>query len=99
MDYLIPTAMEIPDIEVHHLQTLSPGENDFRGIGEGGMIGAPAAITNAIEDALTPFGARVTDQYLPQTRILQLAHVIDHDLAHHRKPGRLSIRADSASGR
>jgi carbon-monoxide dehydrogenase large subunit len=79
MDYLIPTAMEIPDIEVHHLQTLSPGENDFRGIGEGGMIGAPAAITNAIEDALAPFGARVTDQYLPPTRILQLAHVIGHD--------------------
>jgi carbon-monoxide dehydrogenase large subunit len=79
MDYLIPTAMEIPDIEIHHLQTLSPGENDFRGIGEGGMIGAPAAITNAIEDALAPFGAHVTDQYLPPTRILQLAHVIGHD--------------------
>jgi aerobic carbon-monoxide dehydrogenase large subunit len=79
MDYLIPTAMEIPDIEVHHLQTLSPGENDFRSIGEGGMIGAPAAITNAIEDALAPFGARVTEQYLPPTRILQLAHVIGYD--------------------
>ena len=53
MDYLLPTAMEIPDIEVHHLETISPGgENDFRGVGEGGMIGAPAAITNAIEDAL-----------------------------------------------
>jgi aerobic carbon-monoxide dehydrogenase large subunit len=43
------------------------------------MIGAPAAITNAIEDALAPFGAHVTDQYLPPTRILQLAHVIGHD--------------------
>lgn len=79
MDYLIPTAMEVPDIEVHHLQSLSPGENDFRGIGEGGMIGAPAALTNAIEDALASFGARVTDQYLPPTRILQLANVIGQD--------------------
>ncbi len=78
MDYLIPTAMEIPEIEVHHMETLSAGgENDFRGVGEGGMIGAPAAITNAIEDALAPFGARVTSQYLPPTTILELAGVID----------------------
>ncbi|NND74557.1 MAG: xanthine dehydrogenase family protein molybdopterin-binding subunit [Ilumatobacter sp.] len=73
MDYLVPTAMEIPEIEVHHLETLSPGENDFRGVGEGGMVGAPAAITNAIEHAL---GARVTTQYLPPTKILELAGVI-----------------------
>ena len=77
MDYLIPTAMEIPNVEVHHLETLSPGgENDFRGVGEGGMIGAPAAITNAIEDALAPFGVRITEQHLPPTRILEIARVI-----------------------
>jgi len=80
MDYLIPTAMEVPEIEIHHLETLSEGgENDFRGVGEGGMVGAPAAITNAIEDALTPFGARVTEQYLPPTRILELAGIIGRD--------------------
>ncbi len=80
MDYLLPTAMEVPDIEIHHLETLSPGgENDYRGVGEGGMIGAPAAITNAIEDALRPFNARVTDQYLPPTKILELAGVITPD--------------------
>ena len=77
MDYLLPTAMEIPDIEVHHLETISPGgENDFRGVGEGGMIGAPAAITNAIEDALSTFGARVDTQYNPPSRILELAGII-----------------------
>jgi len=79
MDYLIPTAMEIPDIEIHHIETLSPGENDFRGVGEGGMIGAPAAITNAIEDALAGLGARVTSQFLPPTTILELAGVIKPD--------------------
>ena len=80
MDYLIPTAMEIPHVEIHHMETLSPGrENDFRGVGEGGMIGAPAALTNAIEDALRPFNARVTDQYLPPTKILELAGVIQPD--------------------
>lgn len=79
MDYLIPTAMEIPDIEIHHLETLSEGENDFRGVGEGGMIGAPAAITNAVEDALAPLGVRITEQHLPPTRILELAGVIGRD--------------------
>lgn len=80
MDYLIPTAMEIPHVEIHHMETLSPGrENDFRGVGEGGMIGSPAALTNAIEDALRPFNARVTDQYLPPTKILELAGVIEPD--------------------
>lgn len=80
MDYLIPTAMEIPHIEVHHLETFSPGgENDFRGVGEGGMIGAPAALTNAIEDALANQHARITNQYLPPSRILELAGVIEAD--------------------
>ncbi|MEM9747057.1 MAG: xanthine dehydrogenase family protein molybdopterin-binding subunit [Actinomycetota bacterium] len=77
MDYLVPTAMEIPEIEIHHLETHSPGgENDFRGVGEGGMIGAPAAITNAIEDALSPFDAKIREQHLPPARILELADVI-----------------------
>ena len=76
MDYLIPTAMEIPEIEIEHLETLTKGENDFRGVGEGGMIGAPAALTNAVSDAL---GVQVTEQYLPPARILELAGVIEPD--------------------
>ena len=76
MDYLLPTAMEIPEIEVEHLETLSPGENDHRGIGEGGFIGAPAALTNAVAHAL---GVQVTSQYLPPSTILELAGVIEPD--------------------
>ncbi len=79
MDYLIPTATEIPVIEVEHIETLSPGENDFRGVGEGGMLGAPAALTNAIDDALASRGVFITEQYLPPYRILELAGVIDPD--------------------
>jgi len=79
MDYLMPTSMEVPHIEVDHLETLSPGENDFRGVGEGGMIGAPPAITNAIEDALGPLGVAVREHHLPPTRILELAGVIEPD--------------------
>ena len=79
MDYEMPTSMEIPHIEVEHIETLSPGENDFRGVGEGGMIGAPAAITNAIEDALSEFDVTIREQYLPPSRILEIAGVIPVD--------------------
>lgn len=74
MDYLIPTAMEIPNVEVVHLETLTDGVNDARGVGEGGMIGAPAALTNAVSDAL---GVQVTEQYLPPFRLLEIAGIID----------------------
>ncbi len=76
MDYLIPTACEIPEIEIDHLETLSPGENDFRGVGEGGMLGAPGALTNAVSDALAELGVQVTEGHLPPFRILELAGVI-----------------------
>jgi len=76
MDYLIPTSMEIPEIEIHHVETPSTIAANYRGVGEGGMIGAPPAITNAIEDALAHLGAEVTEQHLPPTRILELAGVI-----------------------
>lgn len=76
MDYLLPTTMEVPDIEVHHLEFETDLKADYRGVGEGGKIGAPAAITNAIEDALRPYGAKVREQYLPPVRILQLINKI-----------------------
>jgi aerobic carbon-monoxide dehydrogenase large subunit len=76
MDYLIPTAMEIPDIEIHHLETPSDIQANYRGVGEGGMILAPAAITNAIEDALSHLGVRITEQHLPPHRILELAGIV-----------------------
>ncbi|WP_068276854.1 xanthine dehydrogenase family protein molybdopterin-binding subunit [Aldersonia kunmingensis] len=76
MDYLIPTTMEIPDIEIHHIQTPTDIAYNYRGVGEGGMIGAPAAITNAVEDALADLGVRITEQHLPPTRILELAGII-----------------------
>ncbi len=76
MDYLLPTASDIPTIEIDHLETGHDGDVDFRGVGEGGAVVAPAALTNAIEDALSPFGVRVTEQYLPPSRLLELAGII-----------------------
>ncbi|HEY2304164.1 MAG TPA: xanthine dehydrogenase family protein molybdopterin-binding subunit [Acidimicrobiales bacterium] len=77
MDYLMPTAVDIPRIEISHLQTvpLDPDVN-FRGVGEGGMIVAPVTMCNAIEDALAPFGVRITEQHLPPARILELIGAI-----------------------
>jgi carbon-monoxide dehydrogenase large subunit len=72
LDYLLPTATEIPAIEVDHVASPPQGPIDHRGVGESGAIGAPAALSNAIEDALTPFGARVTRKYLPPDAVLAL---------------------------
>ena len=77
MTYLVPTAMEIPEIEIHHLAIETDAEVDFRGVGEGGAIIAPAAIANAVEDALTPFGVTVDTFPLTPTRILELTGVLD----------------------
>jgi carbon-monoxide dehydrogenase large subunit len=76
MDYLLPTSAEIPPIEIDHLETDPEGEFGFRGVGEGGAIVAPATLTNAIDDALQPFGARVCEQYLPPARVLELAGIL-----------------------
>jgi carbon-monoxide dehydrogenase large subunit len=58
MDYAMPTARETPDIQVVHLESPSPlNPLGVKGVGEGGAIGPPAAIANAICDALAPFGA------------------------------------------
>ncbi|RFU70490.1 xanthine dehydrogenase family protein molybdopterin-binding subunit [Peribacillus saganii] len=55
MDYLLPTAMEVPVVEMGHQEFLSPrNPMGIKGVGEGGAIGPPAAIANAVCDALKP---------------------------------------------
>jgi carbon-monoxide dehydrogenase large subunit len=63
MDYLVPTAVEIPAaMEVAHLESPSPKTPmGAKGVGEGGTIGAYGALSNAVEDALVPFGVRVNE--------------------------------------
>jgi carbon-monoxide dehydrogenase large subunit len=66
MDYLVPTAVEIPRVAARHLDRPSPTTlGGFKGAGEGGTIGAPAAIANAIADALAPLGVDISE--LPVT--------------------------------
>ena len=73
MDYLMPSSTVVPNIEIHHVDpVLTDPDVNFRGVGEGGMIVAPATVVNAIEDALAPFGAEVRSQHLPPARIVEL---------------------------
>lgn len=62
MDYFLPRATDMPDrFEIAHLETPSPlTVGGIKGMGEGGTIGAVAAVANAVADALRPFGARIT---------------------------------------
>ena len=61
-DYLPPTVHEIPEIEMHHMETYSDASiTKAKGVGEGGAIGAPAAVLNAINDALTPFNVSIDE--------------------------------------
>ncbi len=60
MDYLVPSSAEMPDIEVYHLETPSPHTvGGFKGVGEAGTTGAPAAVLNAVNDALSPLGVQL----------------------------------------
>jgi carbon-monoxide dehydrogenase large subunit len=60
MDYKVPTAHEIPDVLIHHLETpCAFTETGAKGAGEGGTIGAPAAVLNAVNDALRPTGVEL----------------------------------------
>ncbi len=60
MDYLLPTTTEVPEIEIGHIESdSSSNPGGFKGMGEGGAIGAHAAVANAVADALAPLGIHV----------------------------------------
>ena len=73
MDYLVPSVGDVPEIDIVHMETPSPfTESGIKGMGESGIIGAPAAVVNAVLDAL---GAEPAELVLPLTpeRIVALA--------------------------
>lgn len=80
MDYVVPTAAEVPPIEIHHLETPSAhSETGAKGMGEGGTIGAPATILNAVNDAVAHLGVEVDE--IPVTPDRLRRHIKDatHD--------------------
>jgi aerobic carbon-monoxide dehydrogenase large subunit len=70
-DYLLPGTAEVPAMRIGHLETPSPhSEFGIKGVGEGGAIAPPGAIINAINDALAPLGAEITETPASPRRIL-----------------------------
>ncbi|NDZ17911.1 carbon monoxide dehydrogenase [Variovorax sp. WS11] len=71
-DYMLPGATEVPNLRIHHFETPSPHtEFGAKGMGEGGAIAPPAAIFNAVNDALQPLGAEVAQTPLTPRRLLE----------------------------
>ena len=70
MDYALPRAIDVPRLEVHHVVTPSPlNPLGVKGAGEGGTLPAPAAIANAVADALRPLGVAITEMPLTRERL------------------------------
>src|SRR5207245_1076470 len=69
-DYALPRAADVPRLEVHHVVTPSPlNPLGVKGAGEGGTLPAPAAIANAVADALRPLGVEITEMPLTRERL------------------------------
>jgi len=77
-DYHLPVAADIPAIRILHMETPSPlSRFGQKGIGESGAIGPPAAIANAVNDALADLGAEVTEVPLTPERVLRALHAAE----------------------
>ena len=71
-EYLVPSAAEVPSLTYGHVETPGPGPGGYKGVGEGGAIGAPPAVANAVADALAPLGVEVTGLPLGPADIVAL---------------------------
>ncbi len=72
-DYLLPSAPDLPTVDLAHMESPTPlNPIGVKGAGEGGTIPAPAAIVSAIEDALGPFGVRIAETPITPSRIVEM---------------------------
>jgi len=78
-DYLIPTAWEIPRIEVGHEETRSPlNPIGSKGVGEAGTIPVPALFAQALEDALADYGVEVLEAPMSPNKLFELLQAAEH---------------------
>jgi carbon-monoxide dehydrogenase large subunit len=78
MDYLMPTAAEVPPIHVLHQESPSPGvPGGFKGMGEGGAVNSPVAVVAAVNDALAPFGVAANHTPLTPEWVLSALGKLD----------------------
>lgn len=76
LDYLLPTVSEVPMIEYGHIETPAPtNQGGHKGLGEGGAIGSPPAVINAVNDALAGAGVRLTAQPLGPAQIVSALEI------------------------
>jgi carbon-monoxide dehydrogenase large subunit len=88
VDYLLPTTTEVPLIEHDHLQTPAPGNpSGFKGMGEGGVIGAVPAVANAVADALAPLGIVATRMPFGPLQLFDLIQAATRSDASTSRPG------------
>jgi carbon-monoxide dehydrogenase large subunit len=72
MDYVVPGSTEVVPIRIRHLETPSPlTPTGSKGVGESGTIASPAAIANAVSDALAPFGVSFTKLPITASDVLE----------------------------
>jgi aerobic carbon-monoxide dehydrogenase large subunit len=76
LDYLLPTASDVPRIEYGHIETPATTPGGYKGVGEGGAIGAPAAVANAVNDALALVGAGVLEAPFKPSRIVEALEAV-----------------------
>ena len=78
VDYIVPSAVEIPQIKAVHLETESPSTlGGYRGMGEGGTIGAPAAVANAVADALAALDIQINELPITPERLFRMIHNVN----------------------
>jgi carbon-monoxide dehydrogenase large subunit len=76
LDYLLPTASDVPRLEYGHIETPATTPGNYKGVGEGGAIGAPAAVANAVNDALALVGARTLQAPFTPARIVEALEAV-----------------------
>lgn len=76
LDYLLPTVADVPAIEYGHVETPASTPGHYKGVGEGGAIGAPAAVANAVNDALALVGAHVAVAPFTPARIVEALEAV-----------------------
>jgi aerobic carbon-monoxide dehydrogenase large subunit len=82
LDYMLPSAADVPNIRVLHMQTPSPyTEFGIKGLGEGGAVGPPAAIVSAVNDALLPLKVEVHDLPVTPERVLAAIQSSQHQIS------------------
>lgn len=70
--YLVPTSLDMPQVDVHHMETPSPFTwNGVKGVGEGGRMTAPAAVVSGVEDALAPYGVSIDEIPVTPEKVLR----------------------------